>query len=290
MFRVKVLNQLNGRQREEVRKLEDICREHDKIQGGIALTAEDGDAGKPLFFMCYEEELLAGFATMYPTGSASAEICAYIHPDFRKRAMYKKMVTAVRKEVEKLALQEVYLVHEPRANDAFEDILNSELFEYAYSEYLMEWKYSYALLPTNTLTVQVLTEEKTDAAAALFAGAFLSEEAAAKQRICELMKEGYRYYLVFEQKTPVGMFCLMDGEESEYVFDFAVDGDRQGRGIGKAMLKELIRLVQKEAEVQGREPKRIRIQVGSRNEAAFRLYQKNGFQVISQRDYYQGRI
>ena len=35
MLRMKVLTQLNGRQREEVRGLENLCREQDKIQGGI---------------------------------------------------------------------------------------------------------------------------------------------------------------------------------------------------------------------------------------------------------------
>ena len=63
-----------------------------------------------------------------------------------------------------------------------------------------------------------------------------------------------------------------------------MDGDHQGRGIGKALLKEIIRLVQEKCA--GADEKKVRIQVGSRNETAFRLYQKNGFQVISQRDYY----
>ena len=34
MLRMKVLTQLNGRQREEVRDLENLCREQDTIQGG----------------------------------------------------------------------------------------------------------------------------------------------------------------------------------------------------------------------------------------------------------------
>ncbi|MBQ9118893.1 MAG: GNAT family N-acetyltransferase [Lachnospiraceae bacterium] len=287
MFRVKVLNQLNGRQRGEVRELEDICREHDKIEGGISLTTEDVDEEKPVFVLCYEEELLAGFATMYRISESNAELCIYIRPEFRKRAMYKKLTTTLRKEVKKLNLENIYLVHEPRPKDDYAEILSSELFQYAYSEYMMEWKYSYALLPTNTLTVQSLTKDELDTAAELFAGAFLTDEEAARARITALMEENYRYYLVWQQKVPVGMFCLLSGEQTMYVFDFAVEADRQGRGIGKAMLKELIRLVQEEAEEQGTEPKKIQIQVGSRNGTAFRLYQKNGFQVVSQRDYYQ---
>ncbi len=286
MFRVKVLSQLNGRQRGEVRELEDRCKEHDQIQGGISLTGEAAANERPLFFLCYEEDLLAGFATMYQTGDTSAEICTYIHPEFRKRAMYKKMITSVRKEVEKKELQQVYLVHEPRSNDEFLDILGGDLFRYVCSEYLMEWKYSYTLLPSQTLKLQEVEDNQTDVVAELFAGAFSSERETARNRVEALRKEGCRYFLVQQQNVPVGIFCLMDGKESVYVFDFAVECDRQGRGIGKAMLKELIRLVQEETPA-GEEPKKILIQVGSRNETAFRLYQKNGFQVTSQRDYYE---
>lgn len=287
MFRMKVLNQLNGRQREEVRDLENLCREHDKIQGGISLTAEEDSGEIPVFFLSYEEDKLAGFAAMYVMEDKTAETCGYIHPEYRKRTIYKKMLTAIRKEKERAGIRQNYVVHEPGNSDSFELLLQAGDFEYAYSEYLMEWKYSYQLLPTNTLTVLPVTEALERPVAELLSGVFPMERSEAEDRIRQLSSENCRFYSVWRQKELVGTFCLSFGRESVYVFDFAVDGDHQGRGIGKAMLKELIRLVQTESAEQETVSKKIRLQVGSRNETAFRLYQKNGFQVISQRDYYQ---
>lgn len=284
MLRMKVLTQLNGRQREEVRDLENLCREQDNIQGGISLTADDDAGTAPTYFLCYEEELLTGFAIMYRMPDMTAEICSYIHPQYRKRTMYKKLGTAVCKELKQNGIATGYYVFEPHESKGFDAIAERGYFVYAYSEYLMEWKYSYQLLPTNTLTLQPVSEQERDMAAELLAGAFSMPKQEAFERISESEGEGCAYYAVWQQKEMVGVFALTEEKHSFYVFDFAVDGDHQGRGIGKAQLKEVIRLAQEKCA--GAEQKKIRIQVGSRNEAAFRLYQKNGFQVISQRDFY----
>lgn len=286
MYRIKVLNQLNGRQREKVRDLENLCRKHDEIQGQVALTPEN-PADVLVFFLGYEGDLLVGFATMYLVGKNTAEICGYIHPECRKHTLYKKMLAAIRKEAVRIGIKESNIAHEPYAQDCFEKIAEEENIEYLYSEYLMEWKYSYQLPPANMLTVLPITEAEICQAAELISGAFPITLAEAEERIRKLTEEGCCTYGAWEQKKLLGTFSLSFGKESVYLYDFTVEGDSQGRGVGRAMLKELIRLVQTQTAESGLPPKKIRLQVGSRNEMAFRLYQKNGFQVISQRDYYQ---
>lgn len=284
MLRMKVLTQLNGRQREEVRGLETICREHDRIQGGISLTADEDAGMLPTYFLCYEEDLLAGFAILYSMPDQTAEICSYIHPQYRRRTMYKKLMTAVVRELKQAGIKESYYVFEPRESKDFDDMAKRGYFTYSHSEYLMEWKYSYQLLPTNALVLKLLAEAEEEAAAELLSGAFSMSEVEAAERLVQVCKKDGVYYAAWQKTEMVGLFALAEEERSFYVFDFAVDGDHQGRGIGKALLKEIIRLVQEKCA--GVETKKVRIQVGSRNETAFRLYQKNGFQVISQRDYY----
>lgn len=284
MLRMKVLTQLNGRQREEVRGLENLCREQDQIQGGISLTADEETGTLPVYFLCYEEDLLAGFAIMYRMPDATAEICSYIHPQYRRRTMYKKLITAVVKEMGQAGIQESYYVFEPRESKDFKEMTERGYFTYSHSEYLMEWKYSYQLMPTNALVLKALAKTEEESAAKLLAGAFRMPEEEARERLLQVCGRDGIYYAAWQQKEMVGLFALAEEEKTVYVFDFAVDGDHQGRGIGKALLKEIIRLVQEKCA--GAEAKKVRLQVGSRNEQAFRLYQKNGFQVISQRDYY----
>lgn len=290
MLRMKILNQLNGRQREEVRQLENLCTLNDNNQSGVPLTAEEDAAEAPLFFLSYEEERLAGFGIMYVLEDKTAEVIVYVHPEFRKHNIYKKMAAAMKKEAERMGVGLAYIVHDPYAWGEMEILDKNWNFKYSHSEYLMEWKYSYPLLPTNTILVEPLPQTQLSEAATLMAGVFPMQEGAAGERIQQLTGEGAVYYGAWQKEELVGVFCLSIGRESVYVFDFAIDGDCQGRGFGKAMLKEMIRLVQKE-DAQRTEKsvknRKIRIQVSSKNEMAFRMYQKNGFQVISQRDYYQ---
>ena len=148
----------------------------------------------------------------------------------------------------------------------------------------MEWKYSYQLLQTNALVLKQHEKAEEEMAAQLLEGAFLMEEDEAAARLGEVCGRDGIYYAAWQKKEMVGLFALEEEEKTCYVFDFAVDGAHKRRGIGKALLKEISRLVQTKGA--GADEKKVRIQVGSRNETAFRLYQKNGFQVISQRDYY----
>lgn len=286
MFRLKVLKQLNGRKREEVRELENVCRVHDQIEGGVLLAGEEGSEGKPVFFLCYDNDFLAGFAMLHRMGDGAAEICSYIHPEYRRRSLLKRILKAVRKEALNHEITTMNYIIEPHQYELIDSMVQEGYFEYMNSEYLMEWKYSYPLQKTNELEVRILDEKWYEDAARILDGLFPMDFQEAKQRIQQLTADGCEYYGAWQKEMLVGIFCFLKGKESVYVFDFAVDGDYQKRGIGKTMLKELIRIVQEEAQNNNTEQKKIRIQTGSKNGTAFRLYQKNGFQVISQRDYY----
>ena len=50
MFRLKILKQLNGRKREEVRELENACRMHDHIEGGVLLAGDEEERENQYFF------------------------------------------------------------------------------------------------------------------------------------------------------------------------------------------------------------------------------------------------
>ena len=98
MFRLKILKQLNGRKREEVRELENACRIHDHIEGGVLLAGDEGREGKPIFFLCYHNDFLAGFAMMHQIGDGAAEVCSYVHPEYRRNSLLKRLLKAARKE------------------------------------------------------------------------------------------------------------------------------------------------------------------------------------------------
>ena len=289
MFRMKTVNQLNGRQRGEVRALEEVCCVYDSTGGGITLSADAPEEEKTYYFLCYQEDELVGFASLYCIEGFLPEVNFYIHPDFRVHAMRKKMTTGIKKVMEKNDWTNVYVVHEPSSKDDYLYFLEQEPYQYSHSEYIMEWKFSYALLPTTMLSVHELLDSELLDATDIFAGAFGVELQDAKAHIKEIRAEGYTYYIAIQSRIPVGIFAVSIEEESVHLFDFAVDADVQGRGIGKNLLKEFIRIAQENMEQTGRQ-KRIQVQVGSKNEAAFRLYQKNGFQVTSQRDYYLGNV
>lgn len=278
MLRMKTVKQLNGRRREEVRELERICCVHDGLQGGVLFSAEEE---KPLFFLCYDEELLVGTAIMYSAGMTTETYC-FIHPEYRGRATSKKIYVAIRKELDLRGLSENYMVFEPHVSPLLDQITKEKIVVYSHSEYMMEWKYSYQMQNTGMLRISALAESEQQMAAGVLAGAFGASPEEMLARVQHAAEQNCLYYGAWEKNVLIGIFAVMPGKERVYVLDFAVNADYQRRGCGRELLKGLIYTVQQSEGMQ----KSIYIQVGSLNEAAFRLYQKNGFQVISQRDYY----
>jgi len=99
----------------------------------------------------------------------------------------------------------------------------------------------------------------------------------------ELAQTDSRYYRVaLEGECVVGYGGLCTYDDQSWVQNIAVRGDRQGRGIGAALLDDLL------AEAARRGSRQVALEVRADNETAQRLYARRGFEAVAvRRGYYQ---
>jgi len=79
-------------------------------------------------------------------------------------------------------------------------------------------------------------------------------------------------YLAFECDMPIGVLALLPQNETQAeIVNLAVDPDRQGQGVGKALIRTAI------ADARTRGFREIHVATGNSRLEALALYQKTGF-------------
>jgi ribosomal protein S18 acetylase RimI-like enzyme len=89
-----------------------------------------------------------------------------------------------------------------------------------------------------------------------------------------------RYYLATLSNVVIGKLDVSLGEQSAFIYGFAVLPEYRGRGHGRQILARTIQ----ELLAQGRE--RIALEVATQNRHALSLYQSCGFRETGSYDYY----
>lgn len=86
----------------------------------------------------------------------------------------------------------------------------------------------------------------------------------------------YRILLVAELRGAIVGFCLVElGRGESWIESVAVAPDRQGRGIGTALVAAAVELAERRAGPQ------VRLSVSDRNAAAYVVYRRLGFEVVA---------
>ncbi|AEW03663.1 GCN5-related N-acetyltransferase [Sulfobacillus acidophilus DSM 10332] len=81
-------------------------------------------------------------------------------------------------------------------------------------------------------------------------------------------------YLAFEYDMPIGALALLPQDETQAeIVNLAVDPDRQGQGVGQALIRTAI------ADARTRGIREIHVATGNSSLEALALYQKTGFRL-----------
>lgn len=105
-----------------------------------------------------------------------------------------------------------------------------------------------------------------------------NEEALAHREEC--LEDHCKIYIATRKGKKIGTCGVYLGEKSDTIFDLAICAKEQGKGYGRALLEEVLSGLEKSQ-------KDIILQVSTKSEAAFYLYQKLGFQIEQQLVFYE---
>ncbi len=100
----------------------------------------------------------------------------------------------------------------------------------------------------------------------------------------ELENSNCRYLVAKENNEIIGFVGGLLNIDQAEIMNIVVKKDKRGLGIGKKLLKEIIELVKKN------NLSKITLEVNSKNEAAKKMYENIGFEVIGIRKKYYNNV
>ena len=294
--------------KEKLLALESTCRTKDGTTSSVCSTTEfNCRRDIPVFFLALDGTELVGYLSIFLPEECTAEINVLVHPNYRRQGIFTELLQRAKVTLSALGTKEFVFVCEPSATDATAALLAMKA-EKRSSEYQMLLESTAKVSSTFRSTTPVVASAKAsryyrDTTFPDWRGELLeappddlpllgkmnalffetSEEMGelfAEESYCTPCITVYKYVITDKNKktVPIGTVCFYEEAHSGNIFGLGILPEYRGRGYGKDLLLALLARISAD--------KKIYLQVSSRNAAAFQLYQKIGFKIIAQQDFW----
>ena len=266
-----------------IRGLADLCERHDDINLRIiwvVLESRSGELAND--FLYYADGRLVGFLMLSGLGDHEAEVTGMVHPDFRRRGIFRELVGAARAECERNGTAELVFVADRRslAAKGFFELLEARL---QFAEHRMRLDTPAVVeLPSGELTVARATTADAALIATIIATDAGFDATNFGQHVAVNMHQPtYRYYIARLHDAPVGTANIQILDGDAYIYGFVVNAEYRGRGYGRQILAQMI------AEIAAERAQPVFLEVETENVPALALYRSFGFRVTNTFDYYR---
>ncbi|MGN7360416.1 GNAT family N-acetyltransferase [Paenibacillus sp. SAF-054] len=260
-----------------IEKLQKECEIHDHIQLKLnweMLRARESDH---LDFLHYEDGELVAFLGLYAFGS-TVEVCGMVKPGARRQGHFHRLFQQGMKRVERDGYRKV-LLNAPAGSDAAKAFLSKIGAEYAFTEHQMKWQQR-SLEDTNDILLRHATLEDYDMRVRLSVAAFGLSEEDARAIESKVTPDHTEMLMIDVSEGTVGNIRVSREEGQAWIYGFAILPEYQGRGIGRKVLRRVI----KEQSLAGYS---VHLEVETKNDHALGLYESVGFKTVHSQDYYR---
>ena len=266
----------------DIRALEDACRRAEPFGRQAFLSAElNFHPEMDCFFLLYEGADPAGFLSLFQPEQAQAELTALVHPAYRRRGCFTRMLAAARAELARCGVPGLLYCHEPVCKSGAA-VLKTLSVALDHSEFRLE--YDRALPPAPApagLLLERAGRALLPAVVSLSAAAFGASEADTAPIVERFFSlDTVVPYAAWLDGALAGHLCRNIEGGEVYLCNVCVHPAHQGKGVGRGIL--LLALERVLAETEGP----IRLEVDSQNPRAHRLYLRCGFREKTRCDYY----
>ena len=273
---------LSNDELQDIRELEKACCKYDELEMKLnwdMLSNRSTDEAND--FLYYDGNKLIGFLGLYDIEQKSKEIeiMGMVHPDYRRRGIFKELFNAAKQECIARRVRRILLITE-RSSDAGTSFVKFTDAQYSCSEYRMTFDESNVpSLPTLGITLR--KAESRDYLELLHLDALcfgLVEEEVGNRDFDNVYHSTYVAELEGKFIGKIGV--LMEGSDG-YIFGFGIKPEYRRRGYGREVLSStLLKLLSEQV-------KTVLLEVAIKNEKALLLYKSCGFREITIYDYYE---
>lgn len=278
----------------DIRILADICDALDGIKLKLNwISLQTRSAQETNDFLIYENGDLIGYLGIYSFQVSEAEISGMIHPLYRRRGLFTKLVDAAVEECRRREFGQILFINHHRSTSG-QAFLLARGTTYKVSEHWMRCERTDADL--NGASIPGMTEDAVHLRSAsvedkelliqLNMAGFTMEEFDSREYVERTISSPLEYTFIAEaQGQPIAKLGVTYEEGSAFIYGFCVSPQQRGRGYGRRILVELMNMLQRE---QGKS--RFELEVAVENARALSIYEDCGFRVISANDYYELKL
>jgi ribosomal protein S18 acetylase RimI-like enzyme len=269
----------------EIQRLVETCNRHDGIllrQNWDMLSKRTGT--HPEDFLYFDNGRLVGYLALYSFHGGEAEFSGMVHPDYRRRGIFRQLVQLAEAECKRRAIPQALFIVDSRSPSG-KGFVETAGAAYSFSEYWMELGAAKEQPQITGLRLRPAVQEDRDMLIQLNIRGFHMQEEHARQMTDELAAASNRpTYLALMEDVVVGKVSVLHQGGDAIIYGFTVDPVYQGKGYGRRILAQLIGILRQQGSST------ISLEVACENSRALGLYESCGFSVISSNDYYKKRL
>jgi ribosomal protein S18 acetylase RimI-like enzyme len=248
------------------------------------LRSRSGDEQKDMLY--YQDNQLVAYLTLDGWGGSDRELVGMVHPAYRRRGIFSELFQSAREECARLSIPQVILVCEytSTSGKAFVQHVGARL-ELSEHEMWLDTFQERGVFDDHVSFKQA-TMKDLDALVTVQEQSFGIPMLLSRQSLARRLQEPTcRIFLAtFGEPSvgchePLGILRLQEENEAIGIYGFGIIPDYRGRGYGRQMLEEAIRLVRSEGQ------KPIMLDVDTTNAPALSLYLSCGFAIKTTYDY-----
>lgn len=282
---IKKLNNAKEEIEKEIREVELICKEQDKLNGDLFLdTSLNFIPDINSLFLLYEGNKLVSLLSMFIPTSDEAEISAYTLPEYRRRGYFNKLLEEAIAEIKKYAVPDLVFTCEPQS-EAGKETLKKVGAELSFTEYVLKYvdnQDNSEKLKDFKIRLKKAGLSDVETLIPMSQAVFNDEYEVAKSLITKTITSDNRIqYIGIWDVKPIGIVSVRVENKEASIFGVGILPEYQGKGLGKEIIISILQKLKDEG-IQD-----ITIEVDSSNEKAFHLYKKCGFVVETAFDYYR---
>jgi len=268
-----------------IEQLITTCNNYEGLRMRIDMgTLRDRPGGEANDFLYYEDGMLVGYLFVEGWGGRDRELVGMVHPDYRRRGIFRSMLAEAEEECKQRDIQKLILVceHASQSGLAFVHAMQAQ-FEYSEHEMVLgifrERRQAH-----KGLDIRQANKQDLDAIISILATDSGNVESI-RQWVTKLFDESSsRFYLATLDEKPLGCLRLDFMSDQIGIYAFEVRLGYRGLGYGRQMLEEAIRTIRSESQI------RIMLDVETDNTNAIGLYLSCGFEIKTTYDYYELKI
>jgi ribosomal protein S18 acetylase RimI-like enzyme len=284
---IKKYQSLNEKAIKEVLALEKECNDFDQHTGSVFLdTSLNFNQTINSVFLVFERQMLVSMLSMFIPSHSEVEISAMTRPEYRRNGYFKALLLQAIEELRTHKIPDILFVSE-RPSMSGKRVLEALNATYEHTEYYMSLSKVEPTSPErHRLALVRPSLQELEKTIQLSIRIFEDDYADSKSLIENCFNSQSReQFLVTLDEKAIGLVSVNHlGPEEASIFGLGLLPEFRGSGYGKELLHLVLEYLWRRGKTQ------ITLEVDSKNERAFRLYQKIGFRIELAYDYYRKKL